>query len=178
MAPGPSIDPGAPGAVRPPYPLTLHPSAQRVQDELSRRGSAAVVRQLDRTTRSAAEAAAAVGCDVGQIAKSLVFRGVKSGAPILVITSGANRVHEQALEEHLGEGIGRADAEFVRQATGFAIGGVPPFGHARPLTTYFDEDLLQHPAIWAAAGTPNALFEIDPAELIHLCGGIALRVKE
>ena len=158
--------------------MTLHPSAQRVQDELSRRGSSAVVRQLDRTTRSAAEAAAAVGCDVGQIAKSLVFRGAKSGSAILVITSGANRVHGQALEEHLGEGIGRAEAEFVRQATGFAIGGVPPLGHARPLTTYYDEDLLQYPAIWAAAGTPNALFEIDPAELIHLCGGIALRVKE
>ena len=166
-----------PARVRPAYPMSLHPSAQRVQDELHRRGAAAEVRQLDRTTRSAADAAEAVGCQVGQIAKSLVFRAATSGAPILVITSGANRVDETALQERIGEAIGRADAEFVRQETGFAIGGVPPLGHARPLTTYFDEDLLQHPAIWAAAGTPNALFEIDPAELIRLCGGIALRVK-
>jgi prolyl-tRNA editing enzyme YbaK/EbsC (Cys-tRNA(Pro) deacylase) len=158
--------------------MTLHPSAQRVQDELRRRGSAAVVRQLDRSTRSAAEAAEAVGCDVGQIAKSLVFRGAKTRAPILVITSGAHRVDEAALGERTGEGIERAEAEFVRQTTGFAIGGIPPVGHPAPLTTYFDEDLLRYPTIWAAAGTPNALFEIDPAELIRLCGGIALRVKE
>jgi prolyl-tRNA editing enzyme YbaK/EbsC (Cys-tRNA(Pro) deacylase) len=157
--------------------MTLHPSAQRVQDELSRRGSAAVVRQLDRTTRSAAEAAAAVGCDVGQIAKSLVFRGAKSGAGILVITSGANRVDEPALEERLGESIGRADAEFVRQATGFAIGGVPPLGHARPLTTYFDEDLLGYATIWAAAGTPNALFEVDPYDLLRMSRATSIRVK-
>ncbi len=158
--------------------MTLHPSAQRVQDELARRGSAAVVRQLDRTTRSAAEAAEAVGCDVGQIAKSLVFRGAKTGRPILVITSGANRVQEAALGERIGEAIERADADFVRQSTGFAIGGVPPLGHPASLATYFDEDLLRFPAIWAAAGTPNALFEIDPAELIRLCGATALRVKE
>jgi prolyl-tRNA editing enzyme YbaK/EbsC (Cys-tRNA(Pro) deacylase) len=158
--------------------MTLPPSAQRVQDELRRRGSAAVVRQLDRSTRSAAEAAEAVGCDVGQIAKSLVFRGAKTRAPILVITSGAHRVDEAALGERIGEGIERAEADFVRQTTGFAIGGIPPVGHPAPLTTYFDEDLLRYPTIWAAAGTPNALFEIDPAELIRLCGGIALRVEE
>jgi prolyl-tRNA editing enzyme YbaK/EbsC (Cys-tRNA(Pro) deacylase) len=157
--------------------MTLHPSAQRVQDELRRRGSAAVVRQLDRTTRSAAEAAAAVGCEVGAIAKSLIFRGTKTGAAILVITSGANRVDEAALEGLLGQPIGRADAEFVRQATGFAIGGVPPLGHANPVTTLFDEDLLLYPAIWAAAGTPNALFEVDPAELLALCEAAPVRVK-
>jgi prolyl-tRNA editing enzyme YbaK/EbsC (Cys-tRNA(Pro) deacylase) len=157
--------------------MSLHPSAQRIQDELRRRGSAAVVRQLDRTTRSAAEAAEAVGCEVGAIAKSLVFRGTKTGAPILVITSGANRVDEAALARWIGDGIGRADAEFVRQATGFAIGGVPPIGHSNPLTTVFDEDLLQYSSIWAAAGTPNALFEIDPAELQRLCDATAICVK-
>jgi prolyl-tRNA editing enzyme YbaK/EbsC (Cys-tRNA(Pro) deacylase) len=157
--------------------MTLHPSAQRVQDEIRRRGSSAAVLQLERPTRSAAEAAAAVGCEVAQIAKSLVFRGATSGSPILVITSGANRVAEDRFGERTGEPIERADADFVRTATGFAIGGVPPFGHAQPLTTYLDEDLLGFPTIWAAAGTPNALFEIEPEELRRLCGAISLRVK-
>jgi prolyl-tRNA editing enzyme YbaK/EbsC (Cys-tRNA(Pro) deacylase) len=157
--------------------MTLHPSAQRVQDELRRRGSAAVVLQLERPTRSAAEAAAAVGCEVAQIAKSLVFRGITSGGAILVVTSGANRVAEDAFGGRTGEAIERADADFVRAATGFAIGGVPPFGHPRPLTTFLDEDLLAFPTIWAAAGTPNALFQIDPEELLRLCGATALRVR-
>ena len=155
----------------------LPPSAQRVQDELSRLGVAAVVRRLDRPTRSAAEAAAAVGCDLGQIAKSLVFCGRLSRCPILIITSGANRVREAALTDLVGEPIERADADFVRQATGFAIGGVPPLGHPSPITTFFDEDLLHHPKIWAAAGMPDALFEIDSGELMRLCGALAVRVK-
>jgi len=157
--------------------LPLPPSAQRVQEELSRLGVAAVVRQLDRPTRSAAEAAAAVGCDVGQIAKSLVFRGRVSRNPILVITSGANRVNEAALAQRIGEPIERADADFVREATGFAIGGVPPLCHSSRLATYFDEDLLPYPTIWAAAGTPHALFEIDPAELMRVCEATAVSVK-
>ncbi|HMK08003.1 MAG TPA: YbaK/EbsC family protein [Anaerolineales bacterium] len=157
--------------------MELHPSAQRFQDELQRLGTAAVVRQLDSTTRSAADAAAAVGCSVGQIAKSLIFRGQSSGAAILVITSGANRVDEGAVGERIGEAIGRAEAAFVREATGFAIGGVPPLGHAKRLATYFDEDLLGYATIWAAAGTPNAVFEIDPAELLRLCQAIKIRVK-
>ena len=156
--------------------MTLHPSAQRVQDELTRLGSASTVRQLDRTTRSAAEAADAVGCDVGQIAKSLVFRAAKTGRPILVITSGANRVDEAGLSARIGEPIERADAEFVRQTTGFAIGGVPPLGHATRVTSYFDEDLLRYSTIWAAAGTPNALFEIEPREPARLCAATAIRV--
>ena len=157
--------------------LPLPPSAQRVQEELSRLGVAAVVRQLDRPTRSAAEAAAAVGCDVGQIAKSLVFRGRTSRRPILVITSGANRVNEAALAQRIGEPVERADADFVREATGFAIGGVPPLCHSSRLATYFDEDLLPYPTIWAAAGTPHALFEIDPAELMRVCEATAVSVK-
>lgn len=157
--------------------LPLPPSAQRVQEELSRLGVAAVVRQLDRPTRSAAEAAAAVGCDVGQIAKSLVFRGRVSRNPILVITSGANRVNEAALAQRIGEPVERADADFVREATGFAIGGVPPLCHSSRLATYFDEDLLPYPTIWAAAGTPHALFEIDPAELMRVCEATAVSVK-
>ena len=156
----------------------LPSSARRVQDELTRLGATAEVFELDRPTRSAAEAATAVGCDLGQIAKSLVFRSRVSRRAILVVTSGANRVDEAALSQQFGEPLEKADAEFVRQATGFAIGGVPPVGHSTDLTIYFDEDLLAYPRIWAAAGTPNALFEVDPSELHRLCGAAALRVKE
>ena len=147
--------------------LPLPPSAQRVQEELSRLGVAAVVRQLDRPTRSAAEAAAAVGCDVGQIAKSLVFRGRVSRNPILVITSGANRVDEARVGALIGETLGKADAEFVRAQTGYAIGGVPPFGYARLEHTFMDEDLMNYEELWAAAGTPNAVFPLKPAELLE-----------
>jgi len=157
--------------------MTLAPSAQRVQDELARLGSSAVVRQLDRPTRSAAEAAAAVGCDLAQIAKSLVFRGSTSGRPILIITSGANRVDEEAVAQHVGERLERAGADFVRAATGYAIGGVPPLAHASPLATFIDEDLLAYPTIWCAGGTPNALFEIDSIELVRLSGAAPLKVK-
>jgi prolyl-tRNA editing enzyme YbaK/EbsC (Cys-tRNA(Pro) deacylase) len=133
---------------------------------------------LDRPTRSAAEAADAVGCELGQIAKSVLFRSGRTGRPILVVTSGANRVHEAALAGLIGEPIERADPDFVRQATGFAIGGVPPLGHAAPITTYFDEDLLRFPTIWAAAGTPHALFEIEPDVLCRLSNATAARVKQ
>ena len=157
--------------------MSLHPSAQLIQDELRRQGSTAEVRQLDQTTRSAHDAASAVGCQVGQIVKSLVFRGTESGAAILVLTSGANRVDEAALGARLGEPISRAEADFVRQATGFAIGGVPPFGHPTPLKAYFDEDLLDYATVWAAAGTPNAVFEIEPAELQRLARAEVVPVK-
>jgi prolyl-tRNA editing enzyme YbaK/EbsC (Cys-tRNA(Pro) deacylase) len=157
--------------------MTLHPSAQLIQDELRRRGSPAIVRQLEQTTRSAQDAADAVGCSVGQIAKSLVFRGKQSGAAILVITSGANRVDEASLGARIGVEFERATADFVRRATGFAIGGVPPFGHPSPVTAYFDEDLLGYSTIWAAAGTPNAVFEIDPAELQRFAQAEVVRVK-
>lgn len=156
--------------------MTLPASAQRVQDELTRLGVPATVIQLEQTTRSAAEAAAAVGCDLAQIAKSLVFRSATSGRPILVITSGAHRVDEAGLGKRIGEAIERADPDFVRETTGYAIGGVPPVAHAAPIQIYFDEDLLRHPTIWAAAGTPRALFEVDPHLLLEVSGGVAVRV--
>ena len=149
----------------------LSASARRVQGALERLGFRYQVVELPRTTRSAAEAAEAVGCQVAQIAKSLVFKGRASGRPILVIASGANRVDERALGELVGEPIGKADADFVRQATGFAIGGVAPVGHVRPVRTFIDEDLLRHDAIWAAAGTPNAVFCLAPADLVAMTGG-------
>lgn len=121
-------------------------------------------------TRTAADAAAAIGCDVAQIAKSLVFRRA-GGAPLLVVASGVNRVDEAKVAALVGEPIGKADAAFVRGATGFAIGGVPPAGHAQPIETLVDEDLLGHDEIWAAAGTPRTVFPLTPSELLAMTGG-------
>ena len=154
----------------------LSPSAQRVQDALRGMGFAYEVIEFAQTTRTAAEAAAAVGCTVGQIAKSLVFKTRHGGRPLLVIASGANRVNEKAMRAIVGEPIEKPDADFVRQQTGFVIGGVPPLGHAAPLTVFIDEDLLQYDIIWAAAGTPNAVFRLAPADLLPMTGGQAIKV--
>lgn len=155
----------------------LKPSAQRVQDALAAQGFRHEVIELADSTRSAAEAAAAVGCAVGQIAKSLVFKGADSGQAILVIASGANRVHEKRLGQGLGEKLEKPAADFVREQTGFAIGGIPPLGHVRPLPTVIDEDLLQFDEIWAAAGHPNAVFRLTPAELVRMTGGTVTTIK-
>ena len=155
----------------------LSPSAQKVQDALLARGFANRVIEREETTRSAAEAAAAVGCAVGQIAKSIIFRAKDSDRPILVVASGPNRVNEKAIEAQLGDKLGKADAEFVRARTGFVIGGVPPLGHAEPLETFIDEDLMRFAEIWAAAGTPNAVFKLTPEELKRMTGGRVLGIK-
>lgn len=152
--------------------MTLKPSAQRVQDALVAQGFTNIVIELADSTRSAVEAAAAVGCQVGQIAKSLVFKGIPSNRAILVIACGINRVHEKRLGQQLGEKLEKPDADFVRAQTGFAIGGVPPLGHSQSLTTVIDEDLLQFEVIWAAAGHPNAVFCLTPDELVRMTGGI------
>lgn len=154
----------------------LKPSAQRVQDALTTQGYPHQVIEFAESTRTAAEAAAAVGCTVGQIAKSLVFRGASSGRPLLIITSGANRVHEKRTARCIGEKLAKADADFVRTTTGFAIGGVPPLGHATPIATYVDQDLLQYPEIWAAAGHPYAVFRLTPQELVTMTGGTVIQV--
>jgi prolyl-tRNA editing enzyme YbaK/EbsC (Cys-tRNA(Pro) deacylase) len=156
---------------------TLSPSAQKVQEALLALGFDYKVIEFQDSTRTSAEAAARIGCQIGQIVKSLIFRGLASGKPVLVLTSGANRVDESHISRYAGESIGRADAEFVRASTGFAIGGVPPVGHVQPLETYLDEDLLQYGKIWAAAGTPNAVFEMTPAILWKITGGKVVRVK-
>jgi prolyl-tRNA editing enzyme YbaK/EbsC (Cys-tRNA(Pro) deacylase) len=155
--------------------MPLKPSAQRVQDALAARGFQIQVEELAQTARSAAEAAAAVGCQVGQIAKSLVFKGRASGRAVLVIASGSNRVDTARVEALLGEPLDRPDADFVREATGFAIGGVPPLGHASPLTTFIDEDLGRHDRIWAAAGHPSAVFPLTLDELVRMTGGQVAR---
>ena len=156
---------------------TLSPSAQKVQDMLHTLGFDCAVIEFMESTRTSAEAATRVGCTLGQIAKSLVFRGQATGKPVLVITSGANRVDEAKVSQYFGEPIGRADADFVRAATGFAIGGVPPLGHSQPIETFIDEDLLQYTTIWGAAGTPNAVFELTPEDLKKMTNGKVVRVK-
>lgn len=149
----------------------LPPAALRVQAALRAAGSEARVAEMPASTRTAEEAALACGCPVGAIVKSLVFRGETSGEPVLVLTSGANRVHETRLGRHVGERLSRADAAFVRDVTGFAIGGVPPLAHARPMRVLIDRDLGGHARLWAAAGTPNAVFPTTAEELARLTGG-------
>lgn len=149
----------------------LSPSAQKVQQALQALGMTLQVVELPDSTRTAIEAAQAVGCQVGQIVKSLVFKTKRSQRALLVIASGSNRVDEKLIEARIGEPLGKADAEFVRQQTGFAIGGVPPLGHASPLLTFIDQDLLQYERVWAAAGTPHAVFELNPAGLARMTGG-------
>lgn len=155
----------------------LSGSARRVQDALLGLGRELRVVELPGSTRSAAEAALAIGCRVEQIAKSLVFKGSTTGSPVLIIASGVNRVNESAVAEFLGEPIERADADFVRQRTGFAIGGIPPLGHLEQLLTVIDEDLLLYDEIWAAAGTPHAVFCLTPPDLIQITGGVVARLK-
>lgn len=155
----------------------LSRSAQKVAEALVQQGIPQRVVELPASTRTAAEAAQAIGCQVGQIAKSLVFQGQQSGRAILVIASGANRVDEAKVAQALGEKIVKADADFVRQHTGYAIGGVPPVGHSEPLPIYIDQDLLTYQELWAAAGTPNAVFCLTPEELITLTQGQVLAIK-
>ena len=156
---------------------TLSTSAQKIQDQLRSLGYDYTVIEHAESTRTAQEAAERAGCELGQIVKSLIFQGKETGKPILVLTSGANRVDEKRISEYAGEAIGRADADFVRTVTGFAIGGVPPVGHLQKMETYLDEDFLQYPTIWAAAGTPNAIFELKTGDLQNMTGGRLVRVK-
>ncbi len=157
--------------------MSLKASAARVQEALDAAGLALTVREFPASTRTAADAAAAIGCEVAAIAKSLVFRATESDRPVLVVASGVNRVDEKRLSRHLGEPLGRADAAFVREKTGFAIGGVPPCGHLTAPVVYLDEELFALEEIWAAAGTPNAVFRLAPDDLKRLAGGEVLRVK-
>ncbi len=155
----------------------LSKSAQSVQDSLSSQGIHAKVVELPASTRTAEDAARAIGCQVAQIAKSLVFRTKFSNKAILVLTSGINRVNEQAIAREVGEEIVKADADFTRDKTGFAIGGIPPIGHKQKLETYIDADLLQYTELWAAAGTPNAVFSLDSAVIEGLTQGKIISVK-
>jgi prolyl-tRNA editing enzyme YbaK/EbsC (Cys-tRNA(Pro) deacylase) len=149
-------------------------TAERVQIALDQHGLSCRVVELPASTRTAAEAAAAIGCTVSQIAKSIVFRGAQSGRAIVVIAPGSNRVDENAVAHAAGEPLARADADWVKQNVGYAIGGVPPLGHLGDPLVFFDSDLFQHATVWGAAGTPNAVFEVAPRDLQHVTRGRVL----
>src|ERR1700682_5732344 len=149
----------------------MHPSTQIVQQALDQRGVRCHVVEMSETTRSAKEAARAIGCTVAEIDKSLVFRAKDCGVAVLAIASGTNRVNEELFASYLGEGIQRADPDFVRAETGFVIGGVPPVGHPKPIRTFLDKDLFIFESIWAAAGTPYAVFQLTPSDLKTMTNG-------
>jgi Cys-tRNA(Pro) deacylase len=156
----------------------MHPSAQRVAEAAQALGLNIEIVEFAQTTRSAQEAAAAIGCQVGQIVKSLCF--VVNGRSTICLVSGANQLDERKLAALAGVGrkqVSRADADSVKAATGFSIGGVPPFGHANLLPVYVDEDLMQYETVWAAAGTPFAVFAVRPAELVRASGGQVAALK-
>ena len=158
----------------------MHPTAQKVAQAAEQLGLNTTIKEFEATTRTAEDAAAAIGCTVAQIVKSLIF--VVAGQPTIALVSGSNRLDEKKLAALCGVGrkkVKRAEAEIVRQVTGFAIGGVPPFGHSAKLPTYIDADFWQFALIWAAAGTPNAVFPVTPAELVRVTGGsvVDLRVE-
>lgn len=155
-----------------------NPTAIAFQQLLTKLGLSGQVVEFSETTRTAADAAIAIGCDVGQIVKSLVFKTTDSHQAVVVYTSGAHRVDEARIEAVVGEKLGKADAEFVRAVTGYAIGGVPPFGYAPVPHTYIDESLLAYETIWAAGGTPNAVFALKPAELVQHSHGKVMAVAK
>jgi prolyl-tRNA editing enzyme YbaK/EbsC (Cys-tRNA(Pro) deacylase) len=156
----------------------LSDSAGRVQQFLQQKGFSFDVKELAASTRSAQEAAESIGCDVAQIAKSLVFRDLQSDEPVLVIASGSNRVDLAKVEKQTGLQLGKADGRYVKEKVGFAIGGIPPAGHAHKLKTLLDRDLQRYEAIWAAAGTPFAVFRLLPADLEPLTEGCWIDLSE
>ncbi len=152
-------------------------SVRRVRDAPEERGVRPEFVELEATARSARDAAAALGCRVGQIVKSLVFRGADTGSPVLVLASGPNRVDKGRISAVLDGPIEKADAAFVRERAGFAIGGVPPLGHAETPVTFLDEDLLKEDEVWAAAGHTHVVFGLRPEELRRATAARAIRVK-
>ncbi len=150
---------------------SLKVSAQKVQDCLNQKGYGLSVREFSSSTHTAKEAADSIGCVVGQIAKSLIFRDKDTGRPVLVVASGSNQVDTKKIQSELGIRLSRADADYVREHAGYAIGGIPPIAHKTTLRVVLDEDLKTHKVIWAAAGTPNAVFELSPQTLEELTDG-------
>jgi prolyl-tRNA editing enzyme YbaK/EbsC (Cys-tRNA(Pro) deacylase) len=154
----------------------LPASAQRVQDALAAAGLTAQVIELAVAARTSQQAADALGIEVGQIAKSLIFRATQSDRAVLVIAAGDRRVDEARIAAHLGEPIGRADPTFVREHSGFAIGGVAPLAHARPMVTFVDTSLRRFDVVWAAGGTPHCVFPLAPDALVRVSGGSEIDV--
>lgn len=156
----------------------LRGSAKRVQELLEQLHLDIQVVEFKETTRTSQEAANVIGCEVGQIAKSLIFKGKVSGNPILVIASGKNRVDEKKVAEYISEEIEKPDADFVLKHTGFAIGGIPPIGFRFERASLIDEDLLTYNELWAAAGTPFAVFRITPQDLVKITQGRVVSVRK
>ena len=159
-------------------PRTLSDAAQRVQDALAAAGFPNRVRELEVPVRTAAAAAEAVGCTPAQIVKSLVFRRATTGTPVLVVASGAHRVSEARIAALVGEPVTMGPPAFVREVTGYAIGGIPPLGHARAIDTLVDQHLFTLDGLWAAAGHPNSLFPLTPDELVRMTNGRVAEVAE
>ena len=157
---------------------TLPRSARRVRTALLDLGLPGEIHRLADSTRTAPEAAAAVGCELGAIVKSLVMRGVNSHTPVLALVSGDNRADVTLIEAAVDEPVERPDAQYVRDVTGYAIGGIPPVGHPHRVRTVMDEDLLRFETVWAAAGHPHAVFPIAPAVLAQTTGATVLRLAE
>lgn len=153
----------------------MNSNSQRIQDFLDKFGISSEIKELSESTRTSAEAAKAIGCDVSQIAKSILFK-TKTGKPILVIASGSNRINEKRIEEEIGERIEKAAADFVKDKTGFAIGGVPPFGHIEKIKEFIDKDLIKYDKIWAAAGTPHSVFSLTPEQLIKITKAMTIDI--
>jgi prolyl-tRNA editing enzyme YbaK/EbsC (Cys-tRNA(Pro) deacylase) len=152
--------------------------ARRVRTALLELGLPADIHRLADSTRTAPEAAAAVGCELGAIVKSLVMRGTSTDTPVLALVSGDNRADVALIEAVLDEPVERPDATYVREVTGYAIGGIPPVGHPEPVRTVMDEDLLRFATVWAAAGHPHAVFPIAPQDLAKAAGATVLRLAE
>jgi len=155
----------------------LSRSAQRVQKALMEKSIEFKVVELSTSARTAQDAAASIGCEVAQIVKSLIFCTKETHRPLLILVSGINRVNEKIIADHVGEAIKKADADFTRDVTGYAIGGIPPLGHKTIIHTLIDEDLLQHDDLWAAAGTPHAVFCLKSLMLQDLTNGTVLKIK-
>ena len=152
-------------------------TAQKFQDIINEYGVELKVVEFSESTRTAKEAAEVAGCKLGQIAKSIVFKTGVTEQPVLVIASGVNRVSERKIASYIGEPIEKADAQFVLEQIGYAIGGVPPFGHKQDIIPFIDEDLLKYEEIWGAAGTPHAIFPLTPEDLLTLSKGKVVSVK-
>lgn len=155
----------------------LKTRANQVQTSLREKGFDFIVKELPASTRSAQEAADSIGCSVGEIAKSIIFRTIKSQQPVLVIASGTNRIDTRLIESELGEAVEQPDGKWVKTTLGFAIGGVPPIGYQTEFPVFIDQDLLQYETIWAAAGTPNAVFCLMAKDLPNLTGGRVIGVS-
>lgn len=156
---------------------TLGKSAAKIQEELNKFGLELQVVTMQDSTRTCVEAATTIGCEVGQIVKSMIFRGKTTGMPVLIVASGDNRINEKKMKEYIGEAVSRPDANFVQETTGFAIGGIPPIGHVNKLKCFIDSDLFRYNEVWAAAGTPFDVFRLSPDQLAAITQGQIIDVK-